>query len=137
MTSAIDPTKPVTGTPTTQSVRDNFSAAKTEILALQAADALLAPLAAPSFTGGITIAGGIKQSEGSNKKQGVATLVAGTVTVSNTSVTANSRIFLTSNVDGGTPGWLRVSAKTVGTSFVITSSSASDTSTVAWLILEA
>lgn len=35
MTSAIDPTKPVTGNPTTQSVRDNFQAAKDEIEALQ------------------------------------------------------------------------------------------------------
>lgn len=35
MTSAIDPTKPVFGTPTTQSVRDNFSAAKSEIESLQ------------------------------------------------------------------------------------------------------
>lgn len=136
MTSAIDATKPIAGTPTTQSVRDNFAAAKSEILALQAVDLLLAPLAAPSFTGGITIAGGIKQAEGANAKQGVATLVAGTVTVNNTSITANSRIMLTSNVDGGTPGWLRVSAKTVGTSFVITSSSGSDTSVVAWVIFE-
>jgi hypothetical protein len=37
MTSAIDATKPVTGSPTTQSVRDNFATAKTEISALQAA----------------------------------------------------------------------------------------------------
>lgn len=35
MTSAIDTSKPVTGTPTTQSVRDNFVAAKNEILDLQ------------------------------------------------------------------------------------------------------
>jgi len=73
---------------------------------------------------------------GTNGKIGTAVLAAGTVTVANTSVTANSRIFLTSNVDGGTPGWLRVSAKTVGTSFVITSSSNTDTSTVAWMIVE-
>lgn len=35
MASNIDATKPVAGTPTTQSVRDNFSAAKSEIEALQ------------------------------------------------------------------------------------------------------
>lgn len=35
MTSAIDITKPVTGSPTTQSVRDNFTTAKSEIEALQ------------------------------------------------------------------------------------------------------
>lgn len=36
MTSAIDPTKPIEGTPTTESVRDNFQFAKDEIEALQA-----------------------------------------------------------------------------------------------------
>lgn len=37
MASAIDPSKPTTGNPTTQSVRDNFAAAKTEIEEIQAA----------------------------------------------------------------------------------------------------
>jgi len=37
MTSAINALNPITGTPTTQSVRDNFAAAKTEIEALQGA----------------------------------------------------------------------------------------------------
>lgn len=36
MASAIDPTKPIEGTPTTASVRDNFAAAKSEIEILQA-----------------------------------------------------------------------------------------------------
>jgi hypothetical protein len=71
-----------------------------------------------------------------NSKLGIVTLVGGTATVANTSVTANSRIFITSNADGGTPGWLGVSAKTVGASFVITSSSNTDTSVVAWCIIE-
>lgn len=79
---------------------------------------------------------GLRVKEGTNGKQGVATLVAGTVTVACTTVTATSRIFLTSQADGGTPGWLRVSARTAGTSFTITSSSASDTSTVAYQIFE-
>lgn len=105
-----------------------------------------APLATPTFTGDVnvstgnllvsTIGKGVSVKTGTNAKIGTAVLVAGTVTVANTSITANSRIFLTSNVDGGTPGWLRVSAKTVGTSFVITSSSIIDTSTVAWYIVE-
>jgi hypothetical protein len=79
---------------------------------------------------------GLRVAEGSNCKQGTATLVGGTVTVSNTSVTANSRIFLTSQADGGTPGFLRVSARVAGTSFTITSSSGTDTSTVAYQIFE-
>lgn len=75
-------------------------------------------------------------AEGANAKSGTAVLVAGTVTVANTGVTAVSRIQLTSQLDGGTLGFLRVSARTAGTSFVITSSSATDTSTVAYLIVE-
>jgi hypothetical protein len=79
---------------------------------------------------------GLRVVEGANCKQGTAALTAGSVVVSNTSVTANSRIFLTSNTDGGTPGFLRVSARTAGTSFTITSSSGTDTSTVAYQIFE-
>jgi hypothetical protein len=83
-----------------------------------------------------TAGSGFRVAEGSNAKQGVTTLVAGTKTVTNTSVTANSRIFLTSQADGGTVGFLRVSARTPGTSFTIRSSSATDTSTVAYEIFE-
>lgn len=74
--------------------------------------------------------------EGSNAAMGVATLIAGSKVVANTRVTANSRIFIQSQSDGGTPGWLRVSARTAGTSFTITSSSNTDTSVVAYLIVE-
>ena len=80
--------------------------------------------------------GGVAIKEGANARMGVATLVAGAVTVANTSVTTTSRIFLTSQEDGGTPGWLRVSARVDATSFTITSSSGTDTSTVAYLIVE-
>lgn len=83
-----------------------------------------------------TVGTGFRVKEGSNAKQGTAVLSGGTATVSNTSVTANSRIFLTSQVDGGTPGFLRVSARSAGTSFTITSSSGTDTSTVAYIIFE-
>ncbi len=84
----------------------------------------------------MTLGKGFRVKEGANAKQGTAVLVAGTVTVANTSVTANSRIFLTSQIDGGTVGFLRVSARTAGTSFVITSSVGLDTSTVAYQIFE-
>lgn len=84
----------------------------------------------------MTAGKGLQVKEGSNAKSGTATLVAGSAVVSNTSVTSTSRIQLTSQADGGTPGWLRVSARTAGTSFTITSSSASDTSTVAYFIVE-
>lgn len=77
-----------------------------------------------------------KVVEGSNASMGVATLVGGTKVVSNTKVTANSRIFLSIQTPGGTPGWLQVSARTAGTSFTILSSSGTDTSVVAYMIVE-
>ena len=52
MASTIDATKPITGNPTTLSVRDNFAAAKSEIEALQT-DKLEA--ASPAMTGDATI----------------------------------------------------------------------------------
>ena len=80
---------------------------------------------------------GLKIAEGSNAKQGTATLNGTTaVVVGNTSVTANSRIFLTVNTPGGTVGSPYVSATSVGTSFSIKSTQIGDTSTVAWLITE-
>lgn len=107
---------------------------------------LKAPIATPVFTGDVTsstgnvlistIGKGLQVKTGAGAKIGTAVLAAGTVTVANTSVTANSRIFVTSNADGGTVGFLRVTARTAGTSFVITSSSPLDTSTVAWMIVE-
>lgn len=79
---------------------------------------------------------GFAVKEGANAKQGVSTLVAGTVTVANTNVTASSRIFLTTQTPGGTAGFLVVSARVAGTSFTILSSNAADTSVVAWEIFE-
>jgi len=77
---------------------------------------------------------------GTGPKQGVATLVAGTVLVNNTSVSATSRIFLAhQGLNGTTPtvlGNLYVSAVSPGTSFTITSSSSSDSSFVAYHINE-
>ena len=71
---------------------------------------------------------------GSNKSAGTTTLSSGTVTVNTTAVSANSIIFVTGQ--GCTNcGTYYISAKTAGTSFVITSSNASDASTVAWWII--
>lgn len=50
MPSAIDPSKPIVGNPTTASVRDNFAAAKAEIEALQAQVAsVIAALTTPAI----------------------------------------------------------------------------------------
>lgn len=66
---------------------------------------------------------------------GVATLASSTVTVNTTAVTANSRIYLTAQSNTVT-GALRVSARTAGTSFAITSSVAAEAGPVAWMIVE-
>ena len=68
---------------------------------------------------------------------GTATLVAGTVTVS-TTLTAASKILLSRNTEAGTPGYLEAPAASrnaVLGSFVINSSSATDTSTVDWVVV--
>jgi hypothetical protein len=58
------------------------------------------------------------------------------VTVTTTQVTATSNIFLTGNVTGGTPlGVAYVSARSAGVSFGF-KCAATDTSTVAWLMVQ-
>jgi hypothetical protein len=76
---------------------------------------------------------GLRVAEGSNAKQGTATLVAGTVTVANTSVTANSRIFLSGGALNASTaiGELDASTITAGTSFVIRSLTAGAVTTQA------
>jgi hypothetical protein len=85
-----------------------------------------------------TVGNGYRVKEGSNAKQGTATLVAGTVTVANTAVTANSRIFLTIQSLGTVtvPSAICVSARTAGTSFTILSATITDTSVIAYEIFE-
>ena len=85
---------------------------------------------------GLTAGAGFKIAEGSDARMGKSTLVGGTVTVSNATITNNTRIFLTNQNGAGTPGFLYVSARSAGTSFTITSSSGTDTSDVAWLLVE-
>lgn len=140
-------TRTLTIATATNSVAGVLSAADhTTYSGYAATIALKAPLASPTFTGDVnsstgnilvsTLGKGLQVKTGTNSRLGNVVLVGGTATVANTSITANSRIFLMSQTDGGTPGFLRVSAKTNGTSFVITSSSNTDTSTIAWHIVE-
>lgn len=84
-----------------------------------------------------TVGTGLYVKEGTNATLGTATLVAGTVTISTTKITANSRIFY--NIQGGTLtnlGVHYVSARTAGTSFVISSLNILDASTIAWFLVE-
>jgi hypothetical protein len=86
---------------------------------------------------GVTAVGsGISIAEGVNAKMGVATLVAGVVTVSTTSVTATSRIFLTNQSASATVGQLAVANVVAGTSFDIVSSDPTETSTIAYILVE-
>lgn len=80
--------------------------------------------------------GGLAIKEGANARSGTAVLAAGAVTVANTSVTATTRIQLTTQAPGGTVGSPYVSARVAGTSFTITSTSGTDTSTVAYFLVE-
>ena len=68
---------------------------------------------------------------------GTVALVGGTATVLTSAVTANSMIFLTCQALGTVvaPSALCVSATTPTTSFVITASQGTDTSTIAWFIV--
>lgn len=87
----------------------------------------------------IEVAGkGLKIKEGSNATSGVATLSGGAVVVSTTAVTASSRIQLTPQTLGTIlrPAAVGVTARTAATSFTITSGDVTDTSTVAWVIVE-
>lgn len=79
----------------------------------------------------------ISIATGSNASIGTATLVAGTVTVNTTAVTSSSKIFLTVDTPGGTQGFLSAPTASIvnATSFVINSSSGSETSTVNWWII--
>lgn len=120
-----------------RTVNDAGSTAVNAILITRTGTAISGiTLAGPtSVTGALNTSVGLTVKEGTNAKQGTATLAAGTVTVANTSVTANSRIFLTGQ-DDNVKGSLRVSARTAGTSFVITSSDNTDTGVVAYEIFE-
>lgn len=66
--------------------------------------------------------------------RGAATLVGGTVTVSNTFVAAGSLIFLTTQILGTVtvPKEVAITGRTPGSSFTITSADPTDTSRVAW-----
>lgn len=95
--------------------------------------------AGDTFTGDVVlgVAGlGVRIKEGANARMGAAVLVAGTITVNTTAVTANSRIMLTGQNTSGAAGELSISARVAGTSFTITSTSGTDTRSVAWIIFE-
>lgn len=75
-------------------------------------------------------------SSGTNQRAGNATLVAGTVTVANTSVTGNTIVLITRKTSGGTIGLAITYTVSTGVSFTINSDSAIDTSTFSYFLIE-
>jgi hypothetical protein len=66
--------------------------------------------------------------------RGTSTLVAGTVTVATSEIQTGDSVILTHLTTGGAVGTLTLGAIVNGTSFVVNSSSGTDTSVVAWQI---
>ena len=95
-------------------------------------------LSAASYAGKVRFNRGIQVASGAYITAGTATLVAGVATVNTQAVATLSRIIVSYNTPGGTQGFLRASVVdiTAGTSFVIRSSSATDTSTVNWWLVD-
>lgn len=75
---------------------------------------------------------------GSNARVGTGTLVGGTLAVANTSVTANSYVFVQDTGGGvlANIGTLYVASQTPGTGFTVTSQNTLDTSTFRYYIFE-
>lgn len=79
---------------------------------------------------------GLTVKSGSNARVGTGTLSGGSLGVPNTSITANTRIFLQHLIVAGTQGFLKPTSVSNGNGFTITSSSGTDTSTVSWFLVE-
>jgi hypothetical protein len=85
-----------------------------------------------------SVGSGFLIKEGANARMGTVTLVNGLATIANTTITANTRIFLTNNDQDALAiiSFMRVTGRTPGVSFSISSGVAGDTSSVAWLLIE-
>jgi hypothetical protein len=94
-------------------------------------------LLTPNGTGKIVldVAKPLQISSGTNQRAGDAILVGGTVTIANTTVSANTKVIVSRKVAGGTLGFLTYTLS-AGVSFTITSSSATETSTVTYWLIE-
>lgn len=84
----------------------------------------------------IPTAGKLSIQSGANQRAGNLTLVGGTKTVANTTVTANTIVILTRKSTGGTIGFAVTYTLNAGVSFTVTSDNALDTSTYSYLLLE-
>jgi hypothetical protein len=83
-----------------------------------------------------TAGSGLEIKEGANARMGQSVLAAGTIVVVNTSVTANTRSFISrETVGAGALGNLSV-IMNPGVGFTINSDAATDISTINWLLIE-
>lgn len=126
-----------TGTATPSAGNIKIAGTTNEITTAASGSTLTLSLPAAITTpGSLTVSTKLSVTTGANASAGQsAAMTAGTITISTTAVTASSLIFLTNALPGGTVGTLSVGTITDGTSFVINSSSATDTSKVNWWII--
>lgn len=72
-----------------------------------------------------------------NSCMGTVTLNGTTgVSVATTAVSSKTRVFLSTQAPGGTPGSAYVSSITPGTGFTVKSTGSSDTSAAAWFLID-
>lgn len=79
---------------------------------------------------------GLQLQSGSGARAGNATLVGGSATVTNTTVTANTLVLLTRKATGGTIGMAVTYSVSAGVSFTISSDNVLDTSTYSYMLVE-
>lgn len=84
------------------------------------------------------VSNGLTFKSGANGRTGTGALVGGTLAVANTSITANSQVFIQDTGGGviANIGSLYVASQTVGVGFTVTSSNVLDTSTFRYWIFE-
>jgi hypothetical protein len=87
------------------------------------------------ITGSVTITGSLLMPSGSNTRVGSDVLTAGSVSINNTTVTADSLIFVTPTSAGTLTGTLRIAAIVPGTSFTVSSTSITDTAAFSYFIV--
>lgn len=78
----------------------------------------------------------LQVKSGGNQRAGNLTLIAGTLTVANTSVTASTIVMLTRKTSGGTLGTAITYTLNAGVSFTVNSDSALDTSVFSYFLIE-
>lgn len=79
---------------------------------------------------------GIRIKSGANARAGISQLSGGTLTINNNTITSNTLIFAFPLFPSGAVSALAVTARSLGTSFTVTSANGSDASFFSWLLVE-